>query len=95
MGWSRAEYVIPSTSLVKLKPDAPEFAHIEHLDRPVAPNPANPPTKTKARSRTARKPTSDLLFIASDGRDPVDEDDLDVYSPEEVATHSTVESGLC
>ncbi|GAA5838812.1 hypothetical protein JCM11251_006747 [Rhodosporidiobolus azoricus] len=90
MGWTRGLFVTqappaPPLEVLKFKPSS-EVSHIEHAE--IA-EPAEP--ERRALPRVANPET---LWLASGGRDPVDEDDLPVFTAEEVALHNNPTDGL-
>ncbi|KAK4052952.1 hypothetical protein OIO90_004076 [Microbotryomycetes sp. JL221] len=89
MGWTRAFFVTttPAQSADTIKIDSSaEVAHIEHV---LLKEPAQ--TKRRAVPRVANPET---LWLASGGRDPLDEEDLPWITPEEVAHHNNPSDGI-
>jgi hypothetical protein len=95
MGWARGTFLIsrlPHAAASPASPDtikAASVTHVEHADLPRAL--ATPP----APKSYPRKANPETLWLASNGRDPVDEDNLPFLDPEEVARHNNVVDGIC
>lgn len=77
----------PGVSPAPLKPTSSAVVSISHIEHSTLP----PPAKRIARTGASEE----ALEIAANGREPVSEDALPVFSPAEVAAHNSVERGIC
>ncbi|KAM0789790.1 hypothetical protein ACM66B_006642 [Microbotryomycetes sp. NB124-2] len=93
MGWTRNFFhahpsaaVSTASEPTKIKLGS-EVTYIEHAQVD------NEHVSPKRRARP-RHPNPETLWLASGGRDPVDEDDLPLITPEEVALHNNPAAGI-
>ncbi|KAL8280249.1 hypothetical protein RQP46_007363 [Phenoliferia psychrophenolica] len=95
MGWTRSPFAlfpaaapVPNSPAPLLKATSSASLSISHIEHATI----APPPKRIARAATGA--SEELLELAANGREPVGEDELPVFSAAEVSAHNSLESGI-